>query len=65
MKADKNNTTLEKVTRYNLRENLDARDELRRVLAKIVTRRVTGKIEIDLTEGTPAEMFSREVVKAE
>jgi hypothetical protein len=65
MKPDENDTTLERVTRYNLRERRDERDELRRVLSKIMARRVTGKVELDLSEGTPGEMVAREVVKSE
>jgi hypothetical protein len=61
--GDANDTTLESVTRYNLRERRELRDELRRVLAKIAERRITGKVEIDLSEGTPGKMLAREVVK--
>ena len=39
------------------------RDELRRVLAMIIGRRITGKVEIDLSQGAPCAMRSREVVK--
>lgn len=53
---------LERVRRYNLEEH---RAELRRLLAKITGRRITGKVEIDLSEGTPGAMRSRETVKDE
>jgi hypothetical protein len=55
-----NDETLERVRRYNLEEH---RDELRRVLAKIIGRRITGKVEVDLSQGTPGDVRSREVVK--
>lgn len=51
---------LERVKPYNLGEH---RDELRRVLAKIIGRRLTGKVEIDLSQGSPAAVRTREVVK--
>jgi hypothetical protein len=41
------------------------RAELARVLAKIAGRKVTGKVEIDLSQGSPATVRSREVVKSE
>jgi hypothetical protein len=39
------------------------RAELARVLAKIAGRKVTGKVEIDLSQGSPATLKTREVVK--
>lgn len=51
---------LERVRRYNLEEH---RDELRRVLSKIIGRKLTGKVEIDLNQGAPGGIRSREVVK--
>jgi hypothetical protein len=51
---------LERVRRYNLEEH---RDELRRVLSKIIGRKLTGKVEIDLSQGAPGAMRSRETVK--
>jgi hypothetical protein len=41
------------------------RAELARVLAKIAGRKVTGRVEIDLSQGSPATMRTREVVKSE
>jgi hypothetical protein len=41
------------------------RAELARVLAKIAGRKVTGKVEIDLSQGSPATVRTREVVKSE
>ena len=38
------------------------RAELARVLAKIAGRKVTGKVEIDLSQGSPATLKTREVV---
>ena len=38
------------------------RAELARVLAKIAGRKVTGKVEIDLSQGSPATLRTREVV---
>lgn len=58
--AEENDDRLERVRRYNLNEH---RDELRRVLAKIIGRRLTGKVEVDLSQGTPGDMRSRETVK--
>jgi hypothetical protein len=60
---DANDSRLLNETRYNLRERRDERDELRRVLAKIILRRPTGEVKIDLSEGTPGEMVLLEVVK--
>jgi hypothetical protein len=54
---------LERVRRYNNLE--EHRDELRRVLAKITLRKITGKVEIDLSEGMPGAMRSRESVRTE
>jgi hypothetical protein len=62
MSAEENSETIERVRRYNLCERRDERDELRRVLAKIVMRKVTGKVEVDLSEGTPGDMLVREVI---
>ncbi|HEX7318660.1 MAG TPA: hypothetical protein VF297_32425 [Pyrinomonadaceae bacterium] len=58
--AEENGDRLERVRRYNLDEH---RDELRRVLAKIIGRRITGKVEVDLNQGAPGAMTSREVEK--
>jgi hypothetical protein len=55
--------TLVSVERYNLREHRAERDELARLLAKITGRKITGKVEVDLNQGTPGAMTSREVVK--
>lgn len=41
------------------------RAELARVLAKITSRKVTGKVEIDLSQGSPATVRTREVLKSE
>lgn len=41
------------------------RSELARVLAKIAGRKVTGKVEIDLSQGSPVTVRTREVVKGE
>ena len=41
------------------------RAELARVLAKITGRKVTGKVEVDLSQGSPATLRTREVVKGE
>jgi hypothetical protein len=41
------------------------RAELARVLAKIAGRKVTGKVEIDVSQGSPATVRTREVVKSE
>jgi hypothetical protein len=47
---------------YNPEEH---RAELARVLAKITGRKVTGKVEVDLSQGSPATVRTREVVKSE
>ena len=47
---------------YNVGEH---RAELARVLAKIIERKVTGRVEIDLSQGSPASLRTREVVKSE
>lgn len=61
MPGDEKDDGLERVRRYNLDEH---RDELRRVLVKILRRRdLTGRVEIDLSQGSPGAMRSREVVK--
>lgn len=39
------------------------RAELARVLTKIAGRKVTGKVGIDLSQGSPATLRTREVVK--
>lgn len=39
------------------------RDALRRVLAKIVGHTFTGKVEVDVSEGEPGAMRSREALK--
>lgn len=41
------------------------RAELARALAKITGRKVTGRVEIDLSQGSPATVRTREVVKSE
>lgn len=41
------------------------RAELARVLAKVAGRKVTGKVEIDLSQGSPVTVRTREVVKSE
>jgi hypothetical protein len=41
------------------------RAELARVLAKITERRVTGKVEIDLSQGSPSVVRTREIIKGE
>ena len=54
MHVDEKDDRLERVRRYNLDGH---RDELRRVLAKIVGRRDnTGRVEIDLSQGAPGAM---------
>lgn len=58
--AEENSDRLERVRRYNLEEH---RDELRRVLAKIIGRKITGKVEVDLHQGAPGAITSREVEK--
>jgi hypothetical protein len=59
-RGEEKTKTLESVERYNL----DAyRAELARLLAKITGRKITGKVEVDLNQGTPGAMRSREVVK--
>jgi hypothetical protein len=60
MAGEEKDERLERVRRYNLEEH---RDELRRVLAKIIGRRITGKVEVDLSEGSPGSIRSREVEK--
>lgn len=47
---------------YNVREH---RAELARLLAKITGRKVTGRVEIDLSQGSPASLRTREIVKSE
>jgi hypothetical protein len=58
--VEENSDKLERVRRYNLNEY---RAELARLLAKITGRKITGKVEVDLNQGTPGAMTSREVVK--
>jgi hypothetical protein len=60
MKSEEKDEMLESVKRYNLDEY---RAELARLLAKITGRKITGKVEIDLNQGTPGAIRSREVVK--
>jgi hypothetical protein len=47
---------------YNVGEH---RAELARVLAKITSRKVRGRVEIDLSQGSPATLRTREVIKSE
>jgi hypothetical protein len=60
MPGDEKDDRLERVRRYNLDGH---REELRRILSEIIGRRLTGKVEIDLSQGSPGAMRSREVVK--
>jgi hypothetical protein len=61
MDGEEKEDRLERVRRYNLGEH---RDELQRLLAKITGRKITGTIELHLSQGTPAgAMTSREVEK--
>jgi hypothetical protein len=59
--AEEHGDRLERVRRYNL--DVEHRDELRRILAKIIGRKIMGKVEVDLNQGTLGAMTSREVEK--
>lgn len=53
---------IERVREYNPQEH---RAELARVLAKITGQKITGRVEIDLSQGSPGALRTRETVKAE
>lgn len=60
MADEEKDERVERIRRYNLDEY---RGELQRLLAKITGRKITGRVEVDLNQGTPGDMRSREVVK--
>jgi hypothetical protein len=51
---------VERVRAYNVAEH---GAELARLVAKITGRKVTGRVEIDLSQGSPGALRTRETVK--
>jgi hypothetical protein len=53
----------EKVERVKAYDVAEHAGELARVVAKITGRKLTGRVEVDLNQGSPGELRTREAVK--
>lgn len=56
---------LERVKEYNLSGDAETRAARARLLARITGRKVTGRVEVDLSQGTPGTVRTRETVKTD